>query len=55
MGEKVICTTGDYIPVKRVYYQNGSIYDDNKNIEVKVDPKKVPNLSILDSMIVNGS
>ena len=28
MGEEVACTTGNYIPVQRVYYPNGTIVDD---------------------------
>lgn len=32
MGEEVICTTGEYVPVKRVYYPNGTIYNDNPQV-----------------------
>lgn len=36
-GEDVICTTGNYIPVHRIYHPNGSIYDDRKDIKIKRD------------------
>lgn len=29
LGEKVICSTGDFIPITRVYYPNSTIEDIN--------------------------
>ena len=41
MGEKVICTTKTTIPINRVYYPNGTIYDDKDDIKVKYIPPKI--------------
>ena len=34
-GEKVICRTGDFISVERVYYPNGTIYDSSDDINIR--------------------
>jgi hypothetical protein len=39
MGEEVTCTVGTFIPVNRVYYPNGTIYEDRNDIQVK---KEIP-------------
>lgn len=45
-GENVICTLGGFIPVKRVYYPNGSVYDDKP--EVKYDEYNPPKINLSD-------
>lgn len=42
-GEEVVCTTGNYIPIHRTYYPNGSIYDDKEDINIK---RESPTLKI---------
>lgn len=31
-GDQVVCSVGTFIPVKRVYYPNGSVYDDTPEV-----------------------
>ena len=38
MGEQVVCTIGEAIPVSRYYYPNGSLYEDKDKIKFVEEP-----------------
>ncbi|GAG26939.1 unnamed protein product [marine sediment metagenome] len=40
MGDNVICTTSDYIPIHKVYYPNGSEWTEDS--KVHVEPELIP-------------